>query len=167
VKLAFVSVLLVPALTGCFGGGDDDDDGSGNVQAPSCVADEFAIQGTLQGEAIDHRGTLGGHAWIQGSDPSTLDTPFDGGGSLHAEWSNIVADGGTTAIMGTIVLPPSGSFGGQTIDFASGSLTKRDDGVQYQASQLSLAVTCVTAPCPGESVEGALAGCVEWEPIGP
>jgi hypothetical protein len=160
-------VLLVGALLGC-GGSDDDDDGAVNGSSNLvCAPDEFIVQGTLEGASISHRGNLQGHAWIQSTDYKSLDTPFEGGGSFHAEWPEVVADGDSTSITGTVTLPPSGEHGGETVSFAAGLMTKRDNGVSFDVSELAIEVTCASAPCPAEAASGALSGCVEWESAGP
>lgn len=158
------SSLWLAACSGNSGGDGADPNGSGNVMA--CEPDTFRITGTLDGEEVSHTGELGGHGWIQSSAGSTLDTPFEGGGSFHAEWQKVVADGETFTATGNINLPVSGPHGGETLDYASGSLTKRDDGVTFTLNGLTANVQCITAPCPNGAVQGSLQGCVEWTPIG-
>src|SRR5687768_17066086 len=98
-------LTFVPACGGSDG--DDDSPGSGGA-ALSCAEDEFKLAGTLDGEAVSHQGALAGHAWIQGSKPSTLTASFEGGGSVRTEWPDVIARGRTTAVVGSITLPPSG-----------------------------------------------------------
>jgi hypothetical protein len=145
------------------------DSGDGNGPAgggTTCAADEFMVTGTLDGDAVSHQGVLDGHAWVQASAGSTLDTPFEGGGSFHAAWSKVVADGETFTATGNINLPVGGPHGGETLDYSSGSLTKLDDEVRFEISGLSASVTCIAAPCPNGAVAGSLQGCVHWAPFG-
>lgn len=157
--LTGVSVVFL--VTGC---GSDGGGSTGSpLNAPTCAEDEYVIEGTLDGEVVNHRGNLTSHAWIQGGDPSTLDVGFEGGGDLHAEWPDVVARGDSTTITGAITLPPSGARGGQTVDAASGTMVPNDNIVQLELRGLSVAVTCITAPCPPESVQGSLSACVHWQ----
>lgn len=145
----------------CGGGSDDEgeDGGSGNVP---CVPGELAIEGSLDGEAVSHRGALTGYAWSQLS-KGTLDTSFEGGGQFHAGWQGLVADGQTFAATGNITLPTTGPHGGETLDYASGTFTKLDDGVRFKVTGFEQNVQCITAPCPSGAVDGTLQGCVEPE----
>jgi hypothetical protein len=146
-------------LTGACGGGDDEDGASGSV---TCASDEFAIEGSLDGEAVSHRGALSSYAWIQISEKK-LDTSFEGGGSFHAEWAQLVGDGQTFAATGNITLPATGPRSGETLDYASGTLTKLDGGVSFKLTGFKLNIQCITEPCPSGAVEGTLQGCVEPE----
>jgi hypothetical protein len=174
--MRFASLLIALLGTGCYGAGvDDGDEGSGgstsrggttgsggSFHAPGCGEERFSLLGTVNGQALEYSGDLNGHAWIQGGDPSTLDTPFAGGGSFHAEWPDVVADGQITTIIGWVALPPGGTRAGETLNFASGTMTKLDAAVTFELGSLSVDVVCVSEPCPDEVVEGAIAGCVEW-----
>lgn len=157
-------LALACVLVGCSGGDGEGGEANGGLMA--CEPDTFRITGTLDGEAISHSGELGGHGWVQSSAGSTLDTPFEGGGSFHAEWQGVVADGETFTATGNVNLPVTGPRGGETLEYASGSLTKRDDGVTFTLSGLTASVQCIAAPCPNGAVQGSLQGCVEWEPFG-
>lgn len=126
----------------------------------TCAPDEFAIEGSLDGEAVSHEGTLSGYAWSQ-LGTGTLDASFDGGGKVHAEWPKLVADGQTFMATGNITLPATGAHAGETLDFASGTFTKLDGGVRFKVTAFELNVQCVTEPCPSGAVEGTLQGCVE------
>jgi hypothetical protein len=126
----------------------------------TCAPGELAIEGTLAGEAVSHRGALNGYAWIQ-LGMGTLDTSFEGGGSFHAQWSKLVGDGETFVATGNITLPSPGPRAGETLDYASGTFTKLDGGVRFKVGEFKHSVQCVTAPCPSEAVDGSLQGCVE------
>ncbi|HYJ09405.1 MAG TPA: hypothetical protein VEX18_10360 [Polyangiaceae bacterium] len=158
-------ILLGFAL--CLAGCSGDGDGDADDDVATCGPDRFVISGTLDGETVSHSGELGGHGWIQSSAGSSLDTPFEGGGSFHAEWQEVVADGETFTANGSINLPPSGPRGGETLEYASGTLTKRDDGVTFTLNGLTASVQCIAAPCPNSTVQGSLRGCVEWAPFMP
>lgn len=151
----FFSLLLA---CGCAGGSDGDDDGGSGDK--TCAPDEFALEGSLDGEAVSHRGALSSYAWAQ-INTGTLDTSFEGGGSFHAEWQKLVADGQTFSATGRLTLPAAGPHGAETLDYASGTFTKLDGGVRFKVTALELNVQCVTAPCPSDAVEGTLEGCVE------
>lgn len=152
--------LLTCACGGSDGDGDGDserDAGSGNM---TCAPDGFAIEGSLDGEAVSHEGTLSRYAWSQ-LGAGTLDASFEGGGSVHAEWPNLVADGQTFTATGNIALPATGAHAGETLVYGSGTFTKLDGGVRFKVSAFELNVQCVTEPCPSGAVEGTLQGCVE------
>jgi hypothetical protein len=146
-------------LTGACAGGSDGD-GAGGSGAMTCAPDEFALEGSLDGEAVSHRGQLSGYAWGQ-IKTGTLDTSFEGGGSFHAEWQKLVNDGQTFAATGNVTLPAAGPHGGDTLDYASGTFTKLDGGVRFKVSGFELDVQCITEPCPSGAVAGTLEGCVE------
>jgi hypothetical protein len=126
----------------------------------TCAPGEFALEGSLDGEAVSHRGALGNYAWGQ-LKTGTLETSFEGGGSFHAEWQMLVADGQTFAATGRVTLPAAGPRGGETLDYASGTFTKLDGGVRFNVSELGLNVQCIIAPCPSGPVAGSLQGCME------
>lgn len=164
-KALLSSLALVSLLAGCSSSSEVEGDNGAAVTA--CQPDTFRIRGTLDSEAVSHEGKLDGHSWIQSSASKTLDTPFEGGGSFHAEWMKVVADGETFSATGNINLPAAGARGGETLEYASGSLTKRDDGVIFELGGLSASVQCIVAPCPTSAIEGTLGGCVEWAPFAP
>ncbi|HEV8246135.1 MAG TPA: hypothetical protein VGP93_10225 [Polyangiaceae bacterium] len=172
-KVRPAGLMALCILSGCYGGGGSDDGGAGNgsggaaTQGLACAEDEFAIDGTLNGNTVSHRGTLDGHAWIQSTTSKTLDAIFTGGGDVHTEWAEVVADGETIAVTGSITLPPTGPNGGETLTAASGSMTKLAEEVDFELSGLSTSVPCDMAPCPQTSVDGSLTGCVHWKKIGP
>jgi hypothetical protein len=153
----FFGLLLTCA---CAGGSDGDGDGDGGSGDMTCAPDEFAIEGSLDGEAVSHRGALSGYAWAQ-INTGRLDTSFEGGGSFHAEWQKLVADGQTFSATGNITLPAAGPHGAETLDYASGTFTKLDGGVRFQVSGFKLNVQCIMAPCPSGAVDGTLQGCAE------
>ncbi len=162
--------LVFVVTLGCGGGGDDDDDdgnsgGTGSLNAPSCSEDEFALTGTIGAEAVSTRGTLDGHAWIQSSMTSSFDGLLADGGHVHLEWLEVVADGERTAVTGWLTPPAGAPRAGERIEAGAGTMSKLDEEVRFQLDQLSVAVTCVTAPCPAESVDGSLGGCTRWHPI--
>jgi hypothetical protein len=158
-------LALAVLLSGC----GSDDGGAGQVAGGStvCAADAFAISGTLEGEPVSASGELRGHAFVQGGTPSTFDTEFEGGGRMHMSWSGIVRNGGTTAVTGSITLPPGGARGGFTLNAASGSMTKLEDEVRFDLAGLTESVQCIAPPCPEDLVAGSLAGCAHWAHIGP
>ncbi len=149
-------LTFVPAC-----GGSDDEPGS-NGAALTCAEDEFKLAGTLDGEAVSHQGALGGHAWIQGSKPSTLDASFEGGGSVHTEWPDVIARGATTAVAGSITLPPDGPRASETLAAGSGTMTALEDGASFELTSFTIQVQCINPPCPAEPVEGTLEGCVHF-----
>jgi hypothetical protein len=130
--------------------------------ALTCAEDEFKLEGELGGQAISHQGALGGHAWVQGSKPSTLDVSFDGGGSVHTEWPDVIARGSTTAVTGSITLPPSGPHAGETFQAAAGAMTALEDGASFELSELASQVQCINPPCPADGIDGTLRGCVQF-----
>lgn len=159
----FLRSCVVTLLAGC--GSDGAGSNGGPLNGPSCAENEFVLTGALDGQPVDYRGTLVSHAWIQGTDPSTLDVGFGGGGSLHTEWMSVVAEGDTTTVAGSVTFPASGPQSGQTIDAATGSMSKNDNLVQFELTELSIAVACITSPCPPQPVEGTVSGCVRWQKI--
>jgi hypothetical protein len=160
--LLFALLLFALLVGGCSGDEGDDDDSNGGGITPSCAAGEFALEGTLDGQAVSQRGSVGQVQWLQGSEPNLLEAAFDGGGSLHAEWPEVVARGDTTTITGSIVLPPGGPRSGETLNYGSGSMQALEDAVTFELSALTAEVTCDTAPCNDEIVDGNLRGCAAW-----
>jgi hypothetical protein len=152
--------LLFGLLLACACGGGSDDEGGGGSGDMTCAPDELAIEGSLDGEAVSYRGALSSYAWSQVK-TGTLNASFEGGGSFHAEWQKLVADGQTFAASGSISMPVAGPRGGETLDYASGTFTKLDGGVRFKLGAFELKVQCITEPCPSGAVEGTLQGCVE------
>lgn len=152
-------LIFAAFLTVACGGGDDSDENgaSGNI---SCAPSEFALEGSLNGEAVSHRGPLKVYAWTQ-IGTGKLDASFQEGGSLHAEWPQLVGNGATFSAAGNITLPPTGPHAGETLAYGSGTFTKLDGGVTFKVSGFKLSVQCVVAPCPSEDITGTLQGCVE------
>jgi hypothetical protein len=156
-------VFLALVLVGC---GSSDAAGTGG--GGSCAPGEFTLNGTLDGQAVTHRGTVTGHAWVQAGSPYTLDVQSEPTASLHAEWTTLVMDnGGTAAITGSVTLPSGVPHGGETLGAEAGTLTKFADEVQLEYSKLSVSVACITAPCPASPVEGSLKVCLNWNTGGP
>ncbi|HKO48502.1 MAG TPA: hypothetical protein VJV79_12310 [Polyangiaceae bacterium] len=152
-------VFAVLLTVACGGTDSDENAGSGNM---TCAPDELAIEGSLDGQAVSYRGALNSYAWTQlGS--GKLDVSFEKGGSFHAQWPQLVADGATFSATGSITLPTTVAHSGETLDYGEGTFTKLDRGVRFNVSGFELSVQCITAPCPSEAVEGALRGCVETE----
>jgi hypothetical protein len=159
-------VLLTGALTGC--GSDASGTGGSNAGiGTACAEEEFVLGGTLGGQTVSHRGTVKGHAWIQTGSSNSLDATFDPSGSLHADWTSLVAEGQTTTITGGITMPAGTPRGGETLNSGAGSLTKLGDEVRFEYTELSVSVACIQAPCAGDPVEGSLQGCLHWKHIGP
>jgi hypothetical protein len=156
--------LLATALLGCS---SDDDPGPSVGGNALCAAGEYALGGTLAGEAISQRGTLKNHAWIQTGSRNTLDADFEGGGRLHTQWDQLVADGASIAVTGSLAMPPGGARSGVMLNAATGAQQKLDDEVRFELTNLSEVVTCVAPPCPPIDIEGTVNGCIHWEPIGP
>jgi hypothetical protein len=126
----------------------------------SCAPDEFALEGSLGGEAVSLRGAMSRYSWRQ-LDTRTLDTSFEGGGSFHAEWEKLVGNGQTFAATGNLTLPATSPHAGETLDFSLGSFTKLAGGVRFKVTGFELNVQCITAPCPKSAIEGTLEGCAE------
>jgi hypothetical protein len=158
-------LLGLSLLPACGSGSDDDDDDVGPGSSGSelvCATREFKLEGELGGQSVSHQGTLNGHAWIQGSDPSTLDVTFEDGGSVHTEWPDVIARGSTTAVTGSLTLPPSGPHAGETLQAAAGMMKALEDGATFELTELSTQVQCFAPPCPADSIDGTLAGCINW-----
>ena len=160
----FLCLALFPA---CGSSDDDDGEPGTNGAGPTCGADEFALEGELDGEAVSHSGTLRSHAWIQGSTPSTLDVGFEGGGSVDIEWAGVVARGETIAVTGSITLPVSGPRAGETFEVGSGAMTALEDGATFELGRLSAEVQCIQPLCPADQLDGTLRGCVNWDGTAP
>lgn len=162
--LAGLSAALL--LTAC---GSDSGPGAGGPGAgAACAEGAFDLSGTLDGQTVSQSGTLKSHLWEQLGSNDKLDATFDPVSSVHAEWTGLVADGQTTAITaGSVTMPAGAPHGGETLNAASGTLTKQTDSVSFEFTDLTAAVTCVTAPCPATPVTGTLDGCLHWQHIGP
>jgi hypothetical protein len=159
-------MVLAAALTGC--GSDSTGAGGSNVAiGVGCAEGVFDLSGTLGGEAVSHHGTVEGHAWIQTGSSNKLDATFGPSGSVHAEWTSLVADGQTTAITGSITMPSGTPHGGETLNSGAGNMSKNGDVVGFEYTVLSVSVACIQAPCAGDPVEGSLQGCLHWKHIGP
>lgn len=160
-------LLLVTALLPACG---NDANGAGGTTAGAgltCAEGAFQLKGTLDGQAVSAQGTVKGHTWQQFSSPNTLDASFDPASSVHAEWAQLVAEGETTAITGSVTMPAGGPHGGETLNSTSGRLTKLGDEVRFEFAELGVSVQCIQAPCPDSPVEGSLGGCLHWMHIGP
>ena len=79
--------------------------------------------------------------------------------------TSVVAEGDTTTVAGSVTFPASGPQSGQTVDAATGSMSKNDNLVQFELTELSIGVACITSPCPPQPVEGTVSGCVRWQKI--
>jgi hypothetical protein len=151
------------ALLPACGGSDDDGAGPGSSDSELvCAQNEFELEGEIEAQPVSHQGTLGGHAWIQGSDPRTLDVSFGGGGSVHAEWPGVVARDSSTAVVGSITLPPNGPRAGERLEAGAGVMKALEDGASFELTELSTQVQCIAPPCPADSVAGTLRGCINW-----
>lgn len=157
--------LLFVLCTACGSGGDGADPIL--VGVGSCKPDTFFIEGDLGGAAVSRRGALTSHAWVQFGSSNTLDVGFEGGGNLQTTWANPVAEGGTTAVTGSIALPSGGPRGGVALNAGSGAMSKLEDEVRFRLEAFTEIVECFAPPCPANPVAGALSGCVRWEHIGP
>jgi hypothetical protein len=157
---------LVAGMLCCACGSDDDSGGPAVGGSSQCAEGEYALAGSVGGEAVSARGTLNNHAWIQTGSRNTLDTDFEGGGRLHTEWSQLIKDGESTAVTGSITLPPGTARAGVLMNAGSGAQRKLDDEVRFELTQLSESVQCIAPPCPPAAVEGSINGCVHWRHIG-
>ena len=157
----FAPLVLAAAAIGC---GSDSSSAPGGI---ACAAGQFILAGTLDGQAVSYHGTVTGHAWMQLGSTNSLDASSDPTASVHAEWANLVADGGTTAITGTVTMPSDAPHAGETLNANSGRLTKLTDEVRFEYAELSASVTCIQAPCPATPVSGSIDGCLNWTPAGP
>lgn len=155
------TILLPHRVLLCCGCGDGSDgNGVGDSGNMICAPDEFAVEGSLDGEAVSHRSALTGYVWSQVG-TGTLDTSFEEGGKFHAEWQQPVNNGQTFAATGSITLPATGPHGGETLAYGSGTFTKLDSGLRFKVTGFAQTVQCITEPCPSADVEGTLQGCVE------
>lgn len=153
-RSAFALLLLLTA-TGC---GSDDDSGPGGGSAP-CVAEKLTLVGELEGQAVAIEIDWTSRSWNQLSSPKTLDVGYDGG-SVHLEWSELIAEGDSASASGMVVMPAQAPRAGETI-CADGSSSIADAGDHYQFALrgLSLGPTC-----PGTALAGSIDGCAGDRP---
>ena len=146
-----------------------DDDGSGPSVGGNarCAEDEYALEGTLAGEVISQRGVLRNHTWVQSGSRNTLDTDFENRGRVHTQWDQLIRDGASTAVTGSITMPPGATRAGAVVNAASGAMSKQGDEVRFELTSLSESVECFAPPCPPVAIEGAISGCIHWAHIGP
>lgn len=148
--LVLCSALAAPII-GC-GGGDDDFD------APTCAAGEVAIEGTIDGgqESASLSGATG-YSFINALDgePGTLTVTFESGDRLHLEWPDLVSNGDSVDVRGTITFPGI-DLGNCEEDGYPGTLrmNQEDDGGSFRLQSLRPGADCAAA-----EVSGELTGC--------
>ena len=147
--------LLALAALGC---GSSDDDGSGGGSAP-CTAGMLTLVGELDGQPVAVELDWSSRSWNQLGTPKTLDVGY-AGGTVHLEWSELIARGDGTAASGTIVMPADAPRAGETICAGAGTtILDADDAYRFALRGLSLGPTC-----PGAGVAGSIDGCVADDP---
>ena len=80
--------LIVPLVAACGGGGFD---------APTCDTGEVTVRLDVDGEVMEdsHGGGFESYAFINalGDSDGLLDITFIGGGEMHLQWEDLVANG--------------------------------------------------------------------------
>ncbi len=137
------------ALWGCGGGGSGS---GGGLGAAMCVPDMVSIDGSLDGTNISTSVSFSSSSFQQLSDPSSYDLGFDGGGTLHLEWSGLVADGQTTKATGRVTMPSGEPRAGEELCSSNAALSTDDVGTRFRFDDLTVCSS-------GDSVEGSLLGC--------
>lgn len=119
-QVLFLSLAAGLFAVGCGGDEEDkeDDDGIPGSQAP-CQDDNISFVGTIDGAAVDVLYPYTSFSFVQLGDQPRFDVDFTNNagaaGSLNLTWAELVANGDTTAVSGTITWPsesggPSTSF---------------------------------------------------------
>jgi len=152
--LSFVAVLH-PGCGGSRGPGGAD----GSWLA--CSADEFRLQGTLDGQSIASVESSAGGGLTQLT-TGEFSTQFSNLAlspartKLDLAWSQTVDDGGTTSASGTLTMPSSGTLAGQS--FCLGNGTQIHFSADGETFQFTLAGITGGTNC-GSATAGTLQGC--------
>ena len=166
--------LACSLVAACGGddGGDTNSNGSSDLlsQAPHCSnsADDFRVEGTLDGVAIDDHRTTNINAGLVNIGSPAFDTPFSNLATLaanqielHLTWKNSLFDGSKGPLTGqTLVAPANHPRAGQElcviageVGFVSGG---SEDGVfKFRITQVSAGSDC------SSSVPVDLRGCMQ------
>jgi hypothetical protein len=131
---------------------------------PTCAKGTVQLSGTLDGAPANGAYTgPSSYAFINalGTAPGTLDASFGTGGTLHLQWTTLVADDQTVPATGTLTMPSEGPHAGQMYCVTAGTVTPRSmaEGGGTSFTLSSLAQTMDAGACPGTGVSGSLQGC--------
>ena len=146
-----LSATLAAPVFGC-GGGDDDFD------APTCAAGEVAIEGTIEGghESASLSGATS-YSFVNAlnGEPGTLAVTFETGDRLHLEWPDLVANGDSVDVRGTVAFPGL-DLGNCEDDGYPGTLRMDPEG---GSGAFRLPSLRPGADCAAPEVSGELIGC--------
>ena len=148
--LVLCAALAAPTI-GC-GGGDDDFD------APTCAAGEVALEGTIDGghESASLSGPTG-YIFVNAlnGELGTLTVTFGTADRLHLEWPDLVSNGDSVDVRGTIAFPGL-DLGNCEDDGYPGTLRMdpEGDGGTFRLHSLRPGADCTAA-----EVSGELTGC--------
>jgi hypothetical protein len=124
-----------------------------------CAKGTFQLSGTLDG--ANANGAYGAATQFMfenalGSSPGDVKVAFGTGGQLDLTWAMLVADGQTTPVTGTLVMPSEGPHPGTMYCITAGTMTPNppgEDGVSFTITGLA------SGACPGTPVSASLSGC--------
>jgi hypothetical protein len=129
--------------------------GGGAGGGPVCSKGTVRLEGTIGGESVQKEYPFKGVVLNQASTPKTVSVYFGSGGQITMQWSELLANGQTSAATGSIFFPSDGPLAGSNVCLGSGStVTLLDD-----AGQLSVASPTTGTSCPGSATQGQLSGC--------
>lgn len=143
--------LALAAAAGC--GGDDDD-----FDAPTCAAGEVVVEGTIDGGS-ESAALSGASSYIfvnaLGDSLGTLTVSFGADDMLYLEWPDLIANGDSGEVRGTVALS-SLSYGNCDDDGFPGTIRVDEDG---DGGAFRLRSLHPDADCAAAAVDGELTGC--------
>ena len=151
------ATLFCLLLLGCGSDGQQKDTDAGLL---TCQAGELAYQGTMDGQTVEGRIGLAGHALTNVCEDSlcSLRVYFEGGGRLEFEWEDTLPNDTPRSAAGSLNLEVhDGPNVGNCSSDPVSEITLESDGLHFVLRELS------DAPyCSGTAVSGQLEGCAKY-----
>jgi hypothetical protein len=156
ISRAVTAVIVALAATGC--GGDDFD-------PPACEDGEAVVILRTADEIHESASTIVQHVFVNKltpDEPGILDLTLAGGGEVHLEWDELVANGGSVDARGSVDLSGGTSHGTCAGDGFPGTLRMDDDG---DGGAFQLRRLRPQGDCAAPVIDGDLVGCWRFQPF--